>query len=216
MGVALAALVIAGSAGAYASVSASSNSVHACVRHRGGVLYVAKKCASHDRKVTWSVAGPPGPGGAAGPQGPAGAPDISQFYTKTDSDARFVHGGGALTAIPVLDVPNAAGGTLVSIAGVGELDVQGCGLGDTLFKYTNKSSATENYALIDAYAARNDPGGDPYAGSLPTSGTFSPYGDAHDLIQFTLSNGTQTVQLVIGETVAADDDCLYWGDISTT
>ena len=219
MGIALAALVIAASAGAYASATASSNSIHACIKQRGGVLYVARQCASHDRKLRWSVTGPPGQRGETGPrglQGPPGTPDTSQFYNKTASDARFVHGSGAMSAIPVLDLPNTGSGKVVSIPGVGELDVVSCGTGATFFSYTNKSGATQNYALMDGFAARNNTGGDPFAGSLSAHASFGPHGDANDLLQFTLSSGTKIVHMEIGETVASNNDCLYWGDISTT
>ncbi len=76
MGVALAALVVAVSGGAYAATSGNSGeAITACVRHKGGALYVARKCAHRDRRLTWSAQGPrgtAGPRGAAGGNGPAG------------------------------------------------------------------------------------------------------------------------------------------------
>ena len=70
MGVALAALVVAVSGGAYAATSGHSReTIAACVRHKGGALYVAQKCAHRDRRLTWSTQGPRGP---AGPRGAAG------------------------------------------------------------------------------------------------------------------------------------------------
>jgi hypothetical protein len=78
MGVALAALVFAASGGAYAAVKVSSpTSISACVHHKGGALYIARKCARHDGRITWGVAGKvgaQGQPGAMGLQGPAGQP----------------------------------------------------------------------------------------------------------------------------------------------
>jgi hypothetical protein len=66
----------AGSAAFAADSRPASNVVSACVHVRGGVLYVARRCAGHDRRVSWGTTGPPGaqgPPGAPGPAGPAGA-----------------------------------------------------------------------------------------------------------------------------------------------
>jgi hypothetical protein len=74
--VALATLVLAAAGGAYAAVHASSSTISACVRHKSGVFYAADACRPRDARLTWNVAGPPGPAGAqgpAGPQGPIGA-----------------------------------------------------------------------------------------------------------------------------------------------
>ena len=59
--------------GAYAATRPSPGVVSACVHGRGGGLYLARRCARHDRRVTWSVTGPAGAAGAPGAQGPAGA-----------------------------------------------------------------------------------------------------------------------------------------------
>jgi hypothetical protein len=75
MGVSLAALVVAASGGAYAAVTGSSGAIVACVHQKGGGLYIARKCARHDKRLKWSVTGPQGPAGrdgAIGPVGPAG------------------------------------------------------------------------------------------------------------------------------------------------
>jgi hypothetical protein len=71
MALAIVAVIIAAAGGAYAA-SSGSPTIRACVKHKGGVLYVAKKCAKHDRRLTWSVTGPQGPTGAQGPTGPTG------------------------------------------------------------------------------------------------------------------------------------------------
>ena len=74
MGVALVALVIAASGGAYAAVRVSSPTISACVRHRGGGLYTAHRCARGDARVAWNVTGPRGPSGETGARGATGSP----------------------------------------------------------------------------------------------------------------------------------------------
>lgn len=76
MGVSIAALVVAGSGGAYAAVSASSPTISACVHHNGGGLYAARKCARRDSRLTWNVKGPKGATGAQGLQGATGSRGI--------------------------------------------------------------------------------------------------------------------------------------------
>jgi len=58
--------------GAYALAGASGGTVTVCVNHKTGVLYKAKTCAAHDRKLSWNQQGAPGPRGANGPQGAPG------------------------------------------------------------------------------------------------------------------------------------------------
>jgi len=73
MGVALTALVLAASGGAYAATQ-GTRTISACV-HRSGALYAAAHCAAHDTRLHWNVTGPQGPvgpRGATGAQGPAG------------------------------------------------------------------------------------------------------------------------------------------------
>jgi hypothetical protein len=77
MGVALVALVVAASGGAYAAVKVSSPKITACVHHKGGGLYIAHECARHDARLDWGVAGKvgaQGKPGVMGLQGPAGQP----------------------------------------------------------------------------------------------------------------------------------------------
>jgi len=77
MGVAIVALVIAGTSGAYASVTASNKLIHACIHHRGKGLYFAKRCQSRDHALIWR-----------------GAPKMSNYYTKQASDARHLYNNG--------------------------------------------------------------------------------------------------------------------------
>lgn len=71
LGVSVAALVVAASAGAYAATT-SPGTITACVGHKGGALYVARTCAHGDRVLKWSVTGTPGADGKDGAAGPAG------------------------------------------------------------------------------------------------------------------------------------------------
>jgi hypothetical protein len=78
--------------------------IRACYVKKTGALSLlrAKRCARGQRGVSWTtrgVAGPPGsagrpgPDGQTGPQGPPGATgavDTSQFYTKSQGDARYL------------------------------------------------------------------------------------------------------------------------------
>ena len=72
LGVAVVALVVAASAGAYAAATGSSGTIVACVGHKGGGLYIARTCARGDRVLKWSVTGPQGPAGKDGAAGTAG------------------------------------------------------------------------------------------------------------------------------------------------
>jgi hypothetical protein len=48
-------LIVGGSA--YALGASGSGTITVCVRHNGGALYKAGKCAKHDRKLTWDKQG---------------------------------------------------------------------------------------------------------------------------------------------------------------
>ncbi len=95
MGVALAALVVAVSGGAYAATSGNSgDTIAACVRHKGGALYVAHKCAHRDKRLTWNIEGPrgsAGPRGAAGKDGGAGPPGPSGTTVLAQPAAWIIH-----------------------------------------------------------------------------------------------------------------------------
>lgn len=219
MGIALVALVVAASGGAYAAVTANSKSIVACVHRDGGGLYLRRTCSRNDRRVVWSVAGPrgqagpQGPAGPAGIQGPPGSLDTSQFYTKADSDARFVHGTGQVTTIPLVDVHNGGTASLVDVARVGKLAVTGCALGNSGFRYTNESGVSQNFVLTSASTTRNNPGGDPDTGSVAVSSSFSTGDDdSHDLIHLSLSDGSGVVDFVIAQS-RSGTDCLYWGEV---
>jgi hypothetical protein len=62
------ALLIAGG-GAYALASSTGSTISVCVNHTNRTLYKAKKCAKHDRKLSWNKQGRTGPRGPQGTQG---------------------------------------------------------------------------------------------------------------------------------------------------
>ena len=205
MGVSVAAVVLAASGGAYAAAAGSSRTVSACVHHHGGGLYVAHKCARHDKRLKWAVTGPQGPAGktgATGQPGPTGRTGLTGPA-----------GPGRITTIPLIKLPNSGSGPLVDIPAVGKLDVTSCALDNSGFKYTNESSVTQNYVLMDAFTTRNNNGGDPDTGSVPAGSSFTNNDDdLHDLTRLSVSNGTGVVDFVIAQSRASNDDCLYWGE----
>src|SRR5437879_3672399 len=77
MVVAVAALGI-GLAGGALAAGNSSPVIRACVHKPGGALYIARRCHKHDGKLSWNNIDP------------------SLFYTKTQSDARYVTAGAQL------------------------------------------------------------------------------------------------------------------------
>jgi hypothetical protein len=107
------ALFIALGGSAYAVSGGSSPAIHACYALRTGTLRLVKsgRCRRGERPVAWNKTGPrgrvgptgsqglrgaagqtgaAGRTGATGPTGPTGTPDTSQFYTKTQSDSRYL------------------------------------------------------------------------------------------------------------------------------
>jgi hypothetical protein len=65
-------LMAVSAGGGFALATGSSNVIRACVHRHGGDVYVAKKCAKHDRKISWNRTGPTGPQGQTGPKGDKG------------------------------------------------------------------------------------------------------------------------------------------------
>jgi hypothetical protein len=87
------ALVIAGG-GAYALASSTSHAkmITVCVGHKGGTLYLAHKCAKHDKTITVNERGrrgKRGPRGVAGPTASGYAQDQNGF-TFVDSATNTV------------------------------------------------------------------------------------------------------------------------------
>ena len=69
----VAVVTLAGGGGAYALASSNGGTITVCVKHTGGALYSAKKCARHDQQLSWNKQGPAGATGSQGPAGVLGA-----------------------------------------------------------------------------------------------------------------------------------------------
>jgi hypothetical protein len=115
----VAVLVIVGG-GAYALASPNGGTITVCINHKSGALYMARKCAKHDKKLSWNKQGltgatgasgrqgPQGPTGATGatgstgpqgPQGPSGAPAVASVTTRINDSGTtgfMVSAGGTL------------------------------------------------------------------------------------------------------------------------
>lgn len=80
---------IGGGAYAAAALVGPDHVVHACVDKKGRPVIVkaGKKCHAGRRAISWNQKGQRGPRGL---RGPAGKVDTSSFYTKSQSDSRFV------------------------------------------------------------------------------------------------------------------------------
>jgi hypothetical protein len=66
------ALVLTAGGIADATSGGAPKRITACVHRGSGLLYRAKHCKRHDRKLTWNVRGRRGPAGPQGPPGPTG------------------------------------------------------------------------------------------------------------------------------------------------
>lgn len=71
---ALLALAVAGSSGAYAATS--TKSIVVCVNHRSHTLYLSHTCARRDKRLAWNVTGPAGASGSSGALGSRGATGV--------------------------------------------------------------------------------------------------------------------------------------------
>jgi hypothetical protein len=98
LAVALAALLAASTGWAVAATS-TSPVIRACANKKTGALRLASKCRRNERRVNWNVHGPvglqglrgtAGQSGLQGPKGETGTVNTSGFYTKTESDSRFI------------------------------------------------------------------------------------------------------------------------------
>lgn len=100
------ALFVALGGSAYAVTSSTPTGVlRACVSNQTGAMRLLHQgsCKPSERMVRWNIAGPAGPEGAAGaqgsqgvqgPTGPTGTVETSSFYTKAESDSRYLPIGG--------------------------------------------------------------------------------------------------------------------------
>jgi hypothetical protein len=102
-----AAVMLLAAGGAYALASSGGGTITACVKHKAGTLYKARRCAKHDTVLSWSEqgpAGPQGPQGATGSPGTPGARGPSNGYSSLD-DGPISINNSAETPIVSLTLP---------------------------------------------------------------------------------------------------------------
>lgn len=74
----------------------ANNSIYACYQKNTGDLRKVSgpgQCRNSEMAISWNTAGAPGPQGPKGDKGDKGEPgvvDTSNFYTKSESDQRFI------------------------------------------------------------------------------------------------------------------------------
>jgi hypothetical protein len=153
--------------------------------------------------------GPQGPQGPQGAQGPTGTPDTSNFFSKSESDARFVRGSGSVTPIPVLDLANGGAGTLLAVAGVGTLEVTGCALANVGVRWTNTSPDAQDWVLLGSYHGRNNTAGD--SGTVASAANVTTGSiDPKDVFRFSVAGARPTTfQVSVART--ANNHCELWG-----
>ena len=216
------------------TVPGSDGQVHACYgklvysagTHKllsGGALRVVPQgtqCRRGEVALAWNqrgVQGPSGPQGAAGVQGASGTlTDTSQFYTRAQSDARFMQGTGGVSAIPRTVIANTQAGTLFDVPGSGKLDVTFCAGNQSEYRYTNESGATQTYVLGSALTAADNPTtGEPRTGTVNAGTSFTNVGsDSHDLMRLVLTDGTRTTDFEVATSLdAGSNACVYWGEV---
>lgn len=112
------ALFVAG--GGYALASGASNTIHACVHHHGGGIYIAKTCATGDSAISWNKVGPrglQGPRGRTGPRGPQGPGATSINFTTAGSASptpMTIGNAGPLTAMGTCTTTGSGAGATTS------------------------------------------------------------------------------------------------------
>ncbi len=156
--VAYLALFLALAGGAYAIHSTAPPTIRACYSSRTGALRVLRTahCGRGELFVAWNKQGIAGPAGAPGPQGlqgPTGTVDTSSFYTKSQSDTRYLPVAGIAANSSELggQAPSAFAasslfGSPTSVNGGGGGDPY-CVLGEIKLTATTGASLPTNWAL---------------------------------------------------------------------
>jgi hypothetical protein len=106
---AAAAVALAGEATAPTAQAPQSGVITACQKTKGaakGRLRVVRanaRCRRGEKKLTWSAVGETGPKGDKGDKGDTGTPDPSAFYTKAESDGRYLGAAAKAADAELLD-----------------------------------------------------------------------------------------------------------------
>ncbi len=162
-------LLVLSAGGGYALASASSQTIHACVHRHGGGVYIAKRCARHDRKINWNRVGPTGARGATGATGatgPQGPGATSLIYNATGSASPGRTTIGTVGPWTVTGVCTQAGATTAV-----EIDFSGPGAqADGFAVYGTNSSLAQSGLEPGPSFALGTVG--PVAGEQVSSGEF--------------------------------------------
>jgi hypothetical protein len=140
-----------------------------------------------------------------------GGVPAAQFYSRSESDARFLSGSGRVMAIPLITVPNAHSAPLAEIPGAGKLTVRSCSISNSGFNYANESNVTQNYVVMGAVNG--------ILNSVPQAGTVVPgafyeYNEnaKQDLMRFSIAGGDKVLEFTVAQT-REGTNCLYWGTV---
>jgi hypothetical protein len=163
--VAIVALVVALAGTGYAATSLPKNSVASRQIAKGavhnsdlgsGAVTSSKvrdrSLLAKDFKAGQLPAGPPGP------QGPTGTVDTSNFFTKSQSDARFVQGSGRVLAGRLVTALNPSGLPVVlEVPGIVKVSVLNCQAGGANVTFQNQAIGTTDiwYNSGGNYAGTN-------------------------------------------------------------
>jgi hypothetical protein len=206
LAVSLIALVLAASGGAYAAVSVTSPTIHACVHHKGGGLYVGRHCARQDSRTTWNVTGPRGSTGPQGTQGPQGAkgpqggpgPTASAFAS-TSAPVPIVSNG----YVPVVSLSSPADGSRTRTSGKLTTD------------FPARIVVEANTTIVTATSSIH--GGQCYVGVADADGQQTVLGTVGQVVFFNQTPGDTVVHVTgaIDEPAGSYDATLYCvGDTS--
>jgi hypothetical protein len=88
-----AAALVAVGGGAYSLAATSGATITVCIGHKSGTFYKARKCARHDKKLSFNKQGPPG---IQGPKGTAGTSVTSTSLPAGNSSCP--NGGSSFSA----------------------------------------------------------------------------------------------------------------------
>jgi hypothetical protein len=158
--IAFTALFVALGGGAFAAVSGipgRDGVIHTCFKKRGGALRVVPAGAHCGKKQKALAINQRGPQGVPGPKGETGTVDTSAFYSKADSDNRFLQGKGHLIVAPAVDYARGEIPTtpIIEVPGVGKVEMFACDdpgqANTTRIDYRNTSSAAEDLFQVEEH-----------------------------------------------------------------
>jgi hypothetical protein len=213
--VATIAVFIALGGASYAAVKLPKNSVGTKQLKKSAVTGVKVKNDSLTGKDIDEASLGPVPSAAQANDAKAlGGVPAAQFYSKSESDSRFLQGSGETLPIPLVDMPYTLTGpdrTLAAIPAVGKLVVWACAGVNTGYRYTNESSATQNYVLMTLADAINTSA--PESGKLAPGEDFeSEYNTSSEVMMLSVAGGDTVTEFTVTQS-REGPDCLFWGNV---